>query len=246
MAIKKTLLSIVQEVLNDMDSEDINNISDTVEAQQIASVAESVFYDMIAAREIPEHRELIKLTALSDSAYPTHFIYPENVRVLDKIEYDVSDDSTYEYREIFWKEPEDFLRIIDGVSSDYTSVYDKNGGTHLRIKNTQHPTYYTSFDDYYIVMDSHKSSIDTTLKEIKTRAFGIKYPVFSRTDSYIPDLDGDMYRYYINEVKSMCMSLYKGGSDPKVEQAARRQKSYVQNDRYRSKRGNHWNDFSRK
>ena len=37
------------------------------------------------------------------------------------------------------------------------------------------------------------------------------------------------------ESKSACFSLFKGGSDPKVEQSARRLKSYVQNDQYKTR-----------
>jgi len=39
------------------------------------------------------------------------------------------------------------------------------------------------------------------------------------------------------ESKSTCMSLFKGGPDPKIDQAARRLKSYVQNDQYKTKAG---------
>lgn len=246
MAIKKTLLEIVQEILSDMDSEDVNSISDTLEAEQVANIVENTYYNIIATREVPEHYELIKLTALSDSNYPTYFYYPENVRRLDRIDYDVSDDSTFEYRTIQWRDPLTFLSLIDGITSDYDSVSDKNAGTNLRIKNNKQPQWYTSFDDHYIIMDSYDSAIDTTLQESKSRAFGVKYPVFSQTDSYIPDLDGDMFRYLINESKSVAQSLLKGGSDPKTEQAARRQKSYIQNDRYKTRRGRDWNDFGRR
>jgi hypothetical protein len=41
---KMTLLEIVQDVLNDMDSDEVNSISDTVEATQIANICRSVYY----------------------------------------------------------------------------------------------------------------------------------------------------------------------------------------------------------
>jgi hypothetical protein len=47
-----------------------------------------------------------------------------------------------------------------------------------------------------------------------------------------------MFPYLLAESKSVCFSLFKSGSDPKVEQAARRLKSYVQNDQYKTKRAN--------
>jgi len=246
MAIRKTLLEIVQEILSDMDSEDVNSISDTLEAVQIVNIVESTFYNIIATREIPEHYELIKLTALSDSDYPTHFEYPENVRRLDKVDYDVSSDASFDYREIKWKDPLDFLAMSDSLQDNYDNVSDKNGGTNLRIRNNKQPEWFTSFDDHYLIMDSYDSTVDNTLQEGKSRAFGVKYPVFSKADGYIPDLDGDMFRYLINESKAVSQSLLKGGTDPKTEQAARRQKSYIQNDRYKTNRGNLWNNFGRR
>ena len=243
---KKTLLQIVQDILSDMDSEDVNTLSDSVEAQQVASVVEKVFYQLIATRKVPEHKELIKLTALSDSSFPTHFYYPDNVKEISWVSYDTSDDGSFDYEEVFWVEPEEFLRRTDGIASNYDSVSDKNSGTKLRIKNNKQPTFYTSFDDYYIVFDAYDSSVGNTLQESKVRAYGTKYPVFTKNDDdYIPDIDEVYFPLMIAESTSMCQSLLKGGSDPKVEQSARRQKAYIQNDKYKTVRGNILNDYGR-
>ena len=64
------------------------------------------------------------------------------------------------------------------------------------------------------------------------------YPTFSLTDSFEPDLDDTMLPYMLAEAKSTCFSLFKSGSDPKIEQSARRLKSFVQNDMYKTKREN--------
>lgn len=245
MAIKKTLLEIVQDILSDMNSEDVNSIADTEEAEQVARIVESTFYNIVATRHIPEHWELLKLTSLSDTDYPTHFHYPENVKVLKTVHYDTSTDGSFDYQEIYWVDPEEFLSRTDSVEENYDSVSDKNGGTNLRIVNDKMPEFYTSFDDYYIVMNSYDSSEESHLQESKTRAFGVKYPVFSRTDSYTPDLDNDMFPYLINEAKTMAFSLMKGGTDPVVDRAARRQKAYIQNDRYRTNRDKVWNNYGR-
>jgi hypothetical protein len=100
------------------------------------------------------------------------------------------------------------------------------------------PTYYTSFDDKHLVFNSYDASVDTTLQSSKTMAYGTMYPVFSITDGFEPQLDDNMMPYLLAESKSVCFSLFKSGSDPKVEQAARRLKSYVQNDMYRTKQAN--------
>lgn len=238
MAIKKTLLEIVQNILSDLDSEEVNAISDSVEAAQIAVVVENTFYNIIATREIPEHHSLIKITALSDSNFPTHFTYPDNVKGVTGLWYDTTSDNTWDYAEIKFCTPREFLSRVGTPTSNYTLVDDKVSGTKMRIANNKMPTFYTTFDDTHIIMDAHDSTVDTTLTTAKTRAMGYTIPVFSVTDAYVPDLDAEMFQYLINESKSVCFSLFKGGPDPKVDQAARRQKSYTQNDMYKTKREN--------
>jgi hypothetical protein len=233
---KKTLIAIVKDILSDLDSEDVSTLSASVEALQIARIVEQTFYDITATRLIPEHQSLIKLTALSDTLFPTHFQYPTNVKVISTVWYDQSSDSSYKYGLIDWCEPEAFLKLVDSVGSNYTLVNDKTAGTKLRIMNNKLPTLYTSFDDQYIVMNSFNSTVDTTLTEAKVRAIGVTHPIFSLSDSYVPDLDATMFPYLVNEAKSRAFSIYKGGPDQKIEQAARRQKTYIQNDLHRTKK----------
>lgn len=245
MAIKKTLLEIVQEILNDLDSDEVNSIDDSVEAQQVASIVESTFYNLIASNDIPEHKELIKLTALSDTDYPTHFSLGSNVKSFDILWYDTSSDSSKKYVEMVWCDPLEFLYRTDAVESNYTTVLDKNGGTSIRIVNNKQPEYYTSFDDEYVILDSHSSTVDTTLQQSKIRAYGSVYPVFSRTDTYIPDVDNVLFPLLTNESKSMAFDILKGGVSQKVEQAARRQKAYTMNDKFRTKQPNNWSNYGR-
>ncbi len=236
---KRTLLDMTQSILSDMDSEAVNSISDTVEAQQIASVIEDTFFNIVAARDIPEHRQLIKLTSLSDSTKPTHFTYPANTRVLDVVQYDIGTN----YADVSYVEPMVFL---DRMTPDVGIVVtDVKGGTPLYIRNDRMPTYYTSFDDENIVMNSYDASVEAILQNSKTRAYGYVYPTFSQTDDFTPDIDDTMLPYLLAEAKSVCFSLFKSGSDPKVEQSARRLKSFVQNDMYKTKKANKRPNYGR-
>jgi hypothetical protein len=240
---KTTLLQIVQSILSDMDSEDVNSISDTVEAQQIASVVEDTYYNIIAAREIPEHNKLLSLTAMSDSAKPTHFKYPTNTKSIKRIEYNVGSVAEKDFQEIEWVDPVVFLDRMDETGL-LVETYD--GNLDIFVTTDEPPRYYTSFDDEYIIMNSYDSSVEASLQSSKSRAFGSVYPTFSQTDSFEPDIDNTMLPLLLAEAKSTCFSLFKGGSDPKVEQAARRLKSYVQNDMYKSVRPNKRTHYGRK
>jgi hypothetical protein len=220
-----------------MDSEDVNAISDTLEAQQVASVIEDTYYNIISARDIPEHQELLKLTSLSDSTRPTHFTYPTNLKQIETLSYNTATSGS-QYSEVKFVHPLEFLERMDDTSSSSLKVSDKVGNTDLFVYNDIFPTYYTTFDDNHIVMNSYKASVESTLQASKTRAYGTVYPTFTISDSFEPDLDDNMLPYLLAESKSTCFSLFKAGSDPKVEQQARRLKSYVQNDMHKTKQAN--------
>jgi hypothetical protein len=200
---------------------------------------------MFVNRLIPEHQGLVKLTSLSSVSFPTHFRYPDNVNNVTKVWYDTSDDDTFDYSVVKWMDPVDFLEMVDNVQSDYDSVEDREAGTILRIRNNKQPEYYTSFDDYYIVMDSYDSSVSSTLTTAKSRAYGTTIPTFTISDSFTPDIDENLFPYLLAESKSVSFSLLAGGADQKIEQQARRQKSHLQNDKYRSTRPNNWSHYGR-
>jgi hypothetical protein len=243
---KRTLLEMVQSILNDMDSEAVNSINDSVEAQQIASVVEDVYYNIVAARNIPEHQQLLKMTSLSSSVRPTHFQYPTNTREIVSLAYNTDTQGKVHFQEMYFVEPMDFLsRMPYNLSTGVLVVPDVNSNISLTVFSDRMPTYYTSFDDLHVVLNAYDASIDTTLQESKTRAYGTVYPTFTIADSFVPDLDDTMMPYLLAEAKSTCFSLYKSGSDPKIEQAARRLKSFVQNDMYRTKRPNVRNHYGR-
>jgi hypothetical protein len=228
---KKTLLEIVKVILSKADSQDVNSISDTEESMQAAETVQSVYEDMIANRVIPEHKSIIKLTSLSDNDFPTHFIMEENQHKVETIWYDTSTDGSFQYTEMMWLEPEDFLRLVDKRQSNYDSVDDKFAGTKLRIANDSMPKWYTSFDDDHIVFDAYNSTVENTLQTSKTRAIATTYPVFTLDDDFVPDLDSNMFPYLQRESESMFFDVYKGAISVKIEQAAKRHKNYSQNDK---------------
>jgi hypothetical protein len=234
---RRTLLSMVQSILSDMDSEDVNSISDSIEAQQIASVIQDTYFNIIAAREIPEHKQLLQITSLSNNQKPTHFRYPNNTKEIEKLFYNTSYTGST-YTEVYFLEPLEFLNRVDESATNTLQVDTVAGNVPVFIMTDRMPKYYTSFDDDNIIMDSYDVSVEAILQTSKTRAYGTIYPSFQITDTFEPDLDDTMLPYLLAEAKSTCFSLFKSGSDPKVEQAARRLKSYVQNDMYKTKREN--------
>lgn len=250
----KTVLQMVQKILNDMDSEPVNQLSDTLEAEQVASVLAETFIDITTTRDIPEHRQLLKLVPASDNAYPTEFYYEDNVTHITNVWYDVQTnapptDNGRRYKEIYWLEPMDFLARIDYNASgsiDFDTVLERKSGTALRIRNNQFPSYYTSFDDERIIMDAYHSTYDDSLQSSKVRAYGTVQPTFNEFDpDHVVDLDPEYTQYLLKEATARCFDLFKGGTTPKLEQSVKRVKNHLRNDRYRTTRQNIRNHYGR-
>jgi hypothetical protein len=71
---KKTLLEMTQDILNDMDSDEVNSISDTVEAQQVANIIKTCYNEMISNRDWPHLRKLVQLDSLQTLRSPTTYV----------------------------------------------------------------------------------------------------------------------------------------------------------------------------
>jgi hypothetical protein len=246
---KMTLLEIVQDVLNDMDSDEVNSISDTVEATQIANICRSVFYDVITTVDLPEHAELMTITGLSNSAKP-NFMDADGITEIKELRYNVSETlGELEYKLINYVPPDEFVQRIvtrDTTATEVILVQDPTSGISLPIINDKMPDYYTSFDDRYLCFDSYKSTVDVTLQTSKTMVLGIKIPSFSMVDSATPDMDDTIFPYYLAEVKSRALSLLKGGADAKVEQFARKHRYFQRNNRWKTGEQRILNDYGRR
>lgn len=235
---KLTLLEMVQEILPDIDGDEVNSIGDTEEATQIAGIIRQTYFNLVAERVLPEHKELTTLDSIADSTRPCYLKLPEDVDQIYRVEYNVADtDGEWSFRHIEWKEPLEFLDLIktrDLNDSNTTSMLDINGLTTIIIRSNKHPTFYTSFDDEHLVFDSYKSTVDTTLNASKTRAYVSKEPQFTLEDSFTPDLNNKKFRLLVNEAKSLVMATIPKTVNPVVERNARKQRTRTQDDTRRT------------
>lgn len=246
---KMTLLEIVQDVLNDIDSDEVNSISDTVEATQIANVCRSVYYDVITTVDLPEHMELATVSGLADSSRP-NYMDADSVTEIKELRYNVSETlGELEYKLIDYVSPDEFIQKIvtrDTSQAEVIIVNDPTNGVPLPILNDKMPDYYTSFDDRYLCFDSYDSSVDNTLQTSKTMVLVGRLPSFTLTDSSVPDMDDTIFPYYLAEVKSRCFSMFKGGPDIKVEQFARKHRYFQKNNRWKTGEQRVLNDYGRR
>lgn len=228
---KMTLLEMTQDILNDLDSDEVNSIDDTAESSQVAQIIKSTYFAILSNRNWPHTRKLINFTPLADTDKPTHILVPENVKEVVFVKYNKAKvtDTRKLYEDVKWKEPDEFLRLSNQLisSADNVDTVTDFSGVELLIRNDTAPMYYTSFDDKYIIFDSYDDAVDNTIQQSKIQSLGYVYPEWESEDSFVPDLPIEAFTSLLEEAKSRASLKLKQVADQKAEQEASRQSRWL-------------------
>jgi hypothetical protein len=243
-----TLLEIVQDILSDLDSDEVNSINDTVEATQVANTVRSVYEHLIDSRDWPHLYAIYALDSSTDVSLPTLLSLPTNVEELMFLKYNKkkSTDVNDRYEDVKYKLPEDFINICNKRnSSDSTVEQITISGVTLNVLNNVAPTYYTSFDNDTIICDSYDNAVDSILQSSKTQARGKRLPIFTLTDTFIPDLPVNAFALLVNESKSACSLKFKQTADQKAEQYSVTNRRKMSQEAWRVTNGISYPDYGR-
>lgn len=237
-----TLLEMTQNILNSIEGDEINSITDTVESEMVAEVIRETYYDLLSSDVIPDHKELIQLEGLSDTTFPNYLKIPDNVVDVIWWKYDVvgSTETAPNYENVTFCEPEAFIARLNMRNPSGTtiqSVADSSGIT-LLIDNTTRPMYWTSFDNQHIITDSFDNTVDSTLQQSKTQAYCEVEPTWTVSDTFVPDLSTHMFPMLLAEAKSVSFINFKQQASPKEEKRARKHKQRSNRSKYRTRASN--------
>jgi hypothetical protein len=246
---RRTLLDMVQEILSDMDSDEIESVDDTIEAEQVVTILKATFYSMLSNRLWPHLRRSIQIDPVSDVTKPTHMKLQDEIKELCFINYNKakSGDTRKKYESVTYLEPDQFIHKTnqnDDSKSEVLTVTDF-GGIEFFVRNDTPPKYYTSFDDSYIVFDSYDSAVDSSLQNSKVQAQAYVIPSWTSSDTFIPDLPDDAFTLLVEEAKSRASLRLKQVADQKAEQEAGRQNRWLARKARRVAGGIKYPDYGR-
>ena len=248
---KMTVLEIIQEVLSYIDGDEVTDWDDTTESEQVYTIVKSTYYNMMSNRLWPHLRKGVTVATLADVNTPTHMALADTIKELCFINYDVATttDTRKKYTELKYLSSEEFIHRTnqeDDSLSEVQVVTDLSG-IELMIRNDRAPTYYTSFDDENLVMDSFDSAVSTTLETAKVQAQAYVLPTWTDgTDSFIPDLPDDAFRSLVESCKSVASQSLIQTADPKAEQEATRQSRWLSRKARRVEGGIKFASFGRR
>jgi hypothetical protein len=222
-----------------MDSEEINSINDTVEAQQVVDIIKTTYDDIIARTGPQIFKKPFNLVSLSNPAWPTLMVKPDNVSDIEWIKYDkrLVTETIPNWEHVNFIPFDNFINYAQQNNTDQANVgvmtLPMTGGFSMDVPytNNRAPSCWTTFDDISILFDSYDSAIDDTLQSIKTLCYGSRNLTFQKLDSFVPELADDQFPLLLNEAKSLAWAELKQTPHAKAEQTARRNWTHVSKER---------------
>ena len=232
---KRSLLDMTQQILSDMNSDQVNTVADTEESLKVANTIKTVYYEILGQRDWPWLMEVTSLEGVGDVTNPTKLRIPEEVCWIDWIKYNkqnpeapastsVGDGTELNFQPVWWLEPWDFCNLTYRLNSDIDEVTTiVENGVRLLIENDKHPTYWTTFDDEFIIMNAFNKDFESTLEQTNNVVHAKRLPIWQMTDTFIPDLPTHMFPLLIAEATSTAFMNIKQVANQKAEQQSRRQ-----------------------
>lgn len=245
---KYTLLELVQTVLSSTDGEEVNSIDDTVESSQIVEIIKTVYNDIITRGDISSTKALFTLTASGDAAKPVLMTKPSGIANIDYIKYNCEEDGDVDpiWRDIRYLPINDFVDLTHNYNpseinvSSMTHTIDAYTITFNYLTDSA-PQYYTVVEDDTLIFDAHDIDVDTTLQSSKSLGYGGRDVIFTRNDTWTPEIQADQFALLLQEAKSLAWLEQKQSPHPKAEQSARRNWQHLARTRRTTPTGNNEN-----
>ncbi len=227
---RMNLLSIVQDILSSMGSDEVNSIADTTESLGVANIVRNNYHEIIGEIQPKEVESIFHLDASTDDTKPCVMYLPDNVMDIQELKYNVGDSVIdTNFRTLCYVPIAEFLEYMNGLDIDEDWVDSQeislNGQTfNIKHRNDESPHRYTTIDDRVFLFDSYDKTYEETLTSSRTYGIGNIIPVFQMSDSYVPDLDPRHFTLLLNAAKAQAWAEIKQTTNEKAERKERRGK----------------------
>jgi len=207
---QRTLLQVTQEYLDATSGFYVDSIYDTDESQQVAKLAERVYYKMV--QEFPNLLFTMKemtLDSLSDTTRPNYMLLPKDIQKVQesKIFYNVSLTGKTQYKEIQYLSPLKFIEMTNATEGEDTLLVEGFNENKMVVPTNSFPSYCTSFDNKYVVFDSYHSDYDTTLQSSKSKIVASGEEVFYQEDDFIIPIPSHLSEAYLDMFLNEALTL---------------------------------------
>lgn len=223
-----SLLDMTQRILESLDSDEVNTISDTTESLAVANIIKEAYFEIISEVQPKETEGLFHLDASTDNTKPCLMYLPSSVSNIEWLKYNVGDSITdTNFRDLCYIDVDQFFRFSNGLDINEAWVESQevlmNGQTfNMKFRNDTQPSYFTSIDDHVILLDSFDNTQSSTLESARTYGYGGLIPQFLMEDTFVPKLDARQFQLLLNSAKAQAFIELKQVANADAEKKQRR------------------------
>jgi len=247
-----TVLDVTQEILSGMDSDEVNSLNDTIEAQQVARFVKRAFDQIMVSNDLGWNNITFQLDSQADPDQPTHMTIPENIHQIEWIRYNLKDTDTSvdDYQEIYKLTPQDFIRRAQAKATladnavPTAKLIILDSLIKIWVGTDEPPRFWTTFNDKEVIFDSYESLVDDCLQSSKTACYGqIKKDLVLNDDTPI-DLPPHLMDILFKTAENLAWSHLKDGVPAEMVRSHRHAEVRSQRLRYRTNQDQRNNDTS--
>lgn len=226
------MLEMTQTVLEKMDSDEVNSISDTVESVAVAAEIRDTYRAIVSNSGDYQKTGYVQLEGLSDTKRFNQMKIPDNVVEILELWLE-KPDSCLERITPVYQEPSQFVETLYQATDKPTKSVPPCGqeGPCFPVGTAEDPTCYTTFDGTTVFFNAVDTSCYDTLHSNMSAARAVLLPEFRMEDGFVPDLKVSDFSHFLQESIDACFVHFKGVSNSKAQARARNQKVSRQNNR---------------
>lgn len=131
---KYTVLEMTQDILSAMDSDEVNSIGDTIEAQQVVTIIKNCYNDIVSDVEFPDQYDIFQLDPSLDSTKPVTMYIPQAFENTAWIKYNKQKTSTSEVvsGNTSWVSPDNITIHFGTDEALFSSVGPSSGSDYIQ------------------------------------------------------------------------------------------------------------------
>ncbi len=172
-----TVLEMTQDILSAMDSDEVNSIGDTIEAQQVVTIIKNCYNDIVSGVEFPDQYDIFQLDPSLDVTKPVTMYIPEAFENTAWVKYN-KQKSTYlvEVDSNSWTSPDGITIHFGTEESNFSSVGPSGGSDYIQWKDIIFLTREKFFDEISMLRSDQTNVTTYTENGIELLCRNDKHP----------------------------------------------------------------------
>ena len=223
---KYTMLQMVQRVGRAINSDEISELHETIEADDIQTILMDMLDDLLTRQDWEFLKDRPKQMSAGPDALSVTI--PADVSRVQKLRYraEAAVDDVERFRTLHYMPASEFIDMMQKNDPDLTdSVSVTVNGVKLVGKNNKPPRWWTTFDESTIYFDSYEVTVDPSgVDATKTAALVTIYADVSGFDdaAWVAPIPEKLFTLWYQEAVAEASVKLRQFEDPRAERRARR------------------------